>query len=120
MEESREWFFTPCGLDCSSCSIHLRTPEELNYWRKQKVDLDKIRCDGCRSDRKYNHWSPDCKILNCCVYERGLEFCFQCEDFPCKKIEEWGKEFKHHERAVKRLHEMKRIGLKKWILKNFD
>ena len=34
------------------------------------------------------HWSPDCWILECCVDKKKLEFCYECEDFPCDKLTE--------------------------------
>lgn len=115
MRESRRWFLTPCGLDCFNCSIRLRTDEELDYWRGRNVDTDKIRCDGCRSDRSGHHWSPQCKILQCCVYDKKLEFCAECPDFPCHSLEEWGKEYDHHAKAVERLKEMKATGAEEWV-----
>jgi hypothetical protein len=102
-----------CSLDCSECSIRLRTEEELEYWRKQGADPEKIRCDGCRSDRNGHHWSPDCKILNCCVHERKLDFCSECTDFPCQILDEWAGEFPHHAEAVERLRGMK-ISAESW------
>lgn len=111
----KRWWLTPCGLDCGQCTIHRRTKEELDYWRKKKVDPEKIRCDGCRSDRTGRHWSPDCKILHCCVYQRNLEFCAQCPDFPCPMIAEWGKQYDHHGWAVKNLEEMKEKGVEQWL-----
>lgn len=118
MKRPKRWFVTPCGLDCSTCPIRLRTKEELDYWREQSVDPDKIRCDGCRSDRTGHHWSPDCKILQCCVYERHLEFCAQCTDFPCSLLEEWIDNYEHHEQAVQRLHDMKETGIDAWLKKH--
>ena len=113
--KARRWYLTPCGLDCHPCSIRLRTKEELNYWARQNVDLDKIRCDGCRSDRKNGHWSPNCTILQCCVYGKKLEFCAECSDFPCGKIKDWAKEYEHHARAVQRLEDMKSSGVEEWL-----
>ncbi len=115
MKKTRRWYLTPCGLDCSACSIHLRTKEELDYWRQKNVDLDKICCDGCRSNRNGHHWSPDCTILQCCVYKRGFEFCAQCPDFLCQILKEWGKEYKHHAEAVEKLVEMKKCGVAEWL-----
>jgi len=111
----RRWWLAPCSLNCGTCPIHLRTDEELAYWREKEVDLEKIRCDGCRSDRKGHHWAPDCKILQCCVYERGFEFCSQCPDLPCEILEEWAAEYEHHAGAVKTLVEMKKEGIEKWL-----
>lgn len=115
MMHRRRWFLTPCGLDCYSCSIRLRTDEELAYWDTKGIDPDKIRCDGCRSERSGHHWSPRCRIVQCCVYERKYEFCAQCPDFPCHELDAWGAEYRHHAEAVERLHAMKQIGIEDWL-----
>jgi len=111
----RRWYFTPCGLDCYGYSIRLKTEDELKYWAQQNVDLEKIRCDGCRSDRSKNHWSPDCKILECYVYKHKHEFCAQCSDFPCQILEVWAKEYEHHAQAVADLKAMKEMGVEQWL-----
>lgn len=121
MMERRErcWYLTPCGLDCYDCAIRLRTEEELAYWRGQNVDTDKIKCDGCRSDRAGNHWSPKCRIMQCCVYERKLEFCAQCSDFPCRSLELWGEEYAHHSEALDTLRNMRETGITQWLERYF-
>jgi hypothetical protein len=68
------WWIAPCGIDCSKCSIHRRTEEELAYGKEKGVDLSLIRCDGCRSERNENHWSPDCELLECCLDVKGLDY----------------------------------------------
>ena len=118
MKKTQRWFLTPCGLDCSTCTIRLRNKEELDFWKEKNIDPDTIRCGGCRSDRNGDHWSSDCKILQCCVYERHLEFCAGCADFPCSILEEWVGNYKHHARALQRLHEMKKIGIEEWLKKH--
>lgn len=111
----RRWYLTPCGLDCYGCPIRLRTKEELDYWAQQNVDPDSIRCDGCRSDRAGYHWSPDCAILECCVYKRKLEFCAECSEFPCSALKDWSKEYEHHSEAVRRLEKMRDVGVDRWL-----
>ncbi|MHC2993895.1 MAG: DUF3795 domain-containing protein [Candidatus Atribacteria bacterium] len=118
MNKVNRYWLSPCGIDCSKCSIHLRTDEELNYWREKNVDLKKIRCDGCRSNRNQNHWSPDCNILECSVYTKGVEFCSECNEFPCKKLEERIAGLEHHEKAVEKLEDMKREGIEVWLSKH--
>ncbi len=97
----------PCGIDCSKCSIHNRTKEELDYWKSQNVDLDTIRCDGCKSDRNKNHWSADCELLDCCIYKKNLNFCSDCSIFPCQIYSKWASEYDHHQKAFKYLLEKK-------------
>jgi hypothetical protein len=117
MEQKRRWLLTPCGLDCSGCGIRLRTEEEMAYWKTKNVDLNKIKCNGCRSERNENHWSPDCQILDCCVYKRGYEFCAECDSFPCSIFSDWEAGLEHHKRAIERLSEMKKTGVEKWFSK---
>ena len=89
----------------------------MNYWAERNVELEKIRCDGCRSPRNKNHWSPDCKMLECCVYQRKLEFCAQCPAFPCQILEDWAAEYEHHAQAVAELKKMKKTGVEAWLKK---
>jgi hypothetical protein len=109
-----------CGIDCSACTIHLRTREELDYWRSQKVDTDKVRCAGCRSERKEGlHWSPDCGIVACCLNRKGLEFCAQCDELDeCGLIRDFVADLEHHRQAVMRLRKMKRVGVERWLAEN--
>ena len=115
MRKTDCYWFSPCGLSCDQCGIHLRTRDELAYWKSQNVDLDKIRCDGCRSSLEGNHWSPSCKILTCCVYKKELSYCTQCDEFPCKILLNWADEYAGHAKAVERLKEMKKQGVVQWL-----
>ncbi|OYD15048.1 hypothetical protein CH333_06665 [candidate division WOR-3 bacterium JGI_Cruoil_03_44_89] len=103
-----------CGLDCGECDIHQASnnPEiarQIVDWFKKERDievkLEDIRCSGCKGDRT-KHWSPDCWILKCCVDEKGLEFCSQCDDFPCEKLIEWAKGSEKYGDALNRLKGM--------------
>ena len=114
-DKPKRWWLAPCGLYCNKCTIHLRSDEELNFWRQRNVDPEKICCDGCRSDRKGNHWSPDCEILQCSVDKHAFEFCAECPEFPCNIIRDWAKEYDHHQNAVQKLMEMKETGIEKWL-----
>jgi len=103
-------------LDCRQCDI-FRAPSnpelahELVEWyrkhRGREVRPKDIHCSGCKGDRA-KHWLPSCWILKCCVDEKGLEFCYQCYDFPCPKLNEWAKGAKEYEAALRRLKKMKR------------
>jgi len=78
-------------------------------WLKKERGIDlkveDVRCFGCKGDRS-RHWSPDCWILKCCFDEKGLEFCYQCEDFPCERLEEWAEGSERYMEALNRLREM--------------
>ena len=48
-----------CGLVCALCSY-------------------KINCTGCKCK------NGDCEIKTCCR-SKGLTYCYQCAEWPCKK-----------------------------------
>jgi hypothetical protein len=116
-DKPRRWYLSACGLDCGTCTIHLRTREELDFWKSKNVDPEKIRCNGCRSERREGeHWSADCKLLACCVDRKGLGFCAQCEEFDsCALIREFAESCEHHREAVARLREMHQTGVESWL-----
>lgn len=104
-----------CGLLCDECNIHRATEDaelakEISTWFQQElgreVAAEDIRCQGCKGDRG-GHWSPDCWILQCCVDQRGLEYCWQCEGFPCPRLAEWGSTSPRYAGALERLKEAK-------------
>ncbi|MCK5181168.1 MAG: DUF3795 domain-containing protein [Dehalococcoidia bacterium] len=104
-----------CGLICEGCEIleASSNPELARSnadWLQQhgypQVRPEDVHCSGCKGDRA-THWSADCWILLCCVDKKGLEFCYECQDFPCSRLNEWAKGNKRYEKAVGRLKEMK-------------
>ena len=61
----------------------------------------------CRRGCKAGDGWPDCPMRKCCR-ERGLDICFDCGDFPCKKAE-W------HPGMIKRAEEYKKLGRDEWL-----
>jgi hypothetical protein len=103
-----------CGLDCAQCDIRKARDDpalaqEIIDWLKKELDVvvkpEDLRCDLCKGDRA-NHWSPDCWILECCVDDKGLEFCHQCGDFPCQELSDWAKKSQKYSDAFERLGRM--------------
>lgn len=110
-----------CGLDCGSCSIR-RFPfdedaatEVIAWYRKQGWLNDhegvaeaierKMVCSGCHGGRTV-HWSSDCWILQCCVDDKGLCHCSECDAFPCDRLVEWSKTDESYGKALERLRAM--------------
>lgn len=91
-----------CGLVCDTCDIRKAKNDP-----KLAKEIADIHCSWCKGDRE-NHWSPDCWILECCVDKKGLEFCYECEEFPCKKLKDWAKESEGYTKALNRLKEMQK------------
>ena len=111
-----------CGLNCGDCEIR-RVPndpqaaERVAAWFKEKGWLKENEgvaelverspyCMGCGGNRSV-HWSSNCWILKCCVDEKGLEFCHECDLFPCEQLSNWAKGSPRYARALERLNEIK-------------
>lgn len=63
--------FAPCGMNCKVCYKHC-------YHKKP--------CDGClKSDMGKPEHCRKCKIKDC-VKDKGLDYCFECSDYPCELI----------------------------------
>ena len=59
----------PCGVYCGACPSFGRS------------------CNGCASEntsqKRTSKWG--CKIRNCCYEENGLNYCIDCDAYPCDK-----------------------------------
>ena len=90
--ENKKNLAAPCGLYCGVCSVYIAHRDD-NVKFKEKltavygVGVDDIRCEGCLSDNPFVY----CKVcsIKSCTREKGLEGCHQCNDFPCKAIEDF-------------------------------
>lgn len=70
-EEIEVCMFAPCGMNCKVCYKHL---------------ADKKSCAGClRVDSEKPAHCRICKIKGC-ANDKGLKYCFECPDYPCKQI----------------------------------
>lgn len=120
MDETSSWI-AACGLDCETCPIRLlpfdeEAAERVIGWYQEEGWLEEdegvsealergMCCQGCHGDRDL-HWSPDCWILLCCVDEKDLNNCSECEEFPCDRLVDWSQEREAYQKAFAHLQEM--------------
>lgn len=108
----------PCGIDCFNCEIHENNiTTELRGLLASKLHIPKaeIACSGCRSGDGCKLFKRECETKKC-VDAKGLEFCFECDDFPCFKLlpaREGAERFPHNYKLFN-LCRIKKLGLKKW------
>lgn len=70
--------FAPCGMNCKVCYKHC-------YYKNP--------CEGClKSDVGKPEHCRKCKIKDC-VKEKGLRYCFECKEYPCKFIKNLEKSY---------------------------
>jgi hypothetical protein len=118
-----------CGLICTECRIYQASQgnkelaEEISTWFRNEMNVhiqpDQINCEGCK-ESAVAHWSPNCKIM-LCARSKKINHCFQCEEYPCEKITEFGRDgISSHMTAIENLERMKEIGIEKWIIEHIN
>ena len=63
--------FSACGLNCGLCPRYYTVGES--------------RCPGCAGEG-FSEVHCSCGMLSCCQ-RKGLEYCFLCDEYPCKKYD---------------------------------
>ena len=112
----------PCGIDCIHCPLY-----ENNITEEMKNRLaamtgktpEEMICQGCRSDKRAVICPADCPTLDC-SREKGVDFCFECPDFPCEKLNPAADRADKlpHNLKVYNSCRMKKIGLEQWLEKD--
>ena len=89
--------FSACGLNCGLCPRY-HTP-------------GRSKCPGC-AGAGFSAVHPSCGVLSCCR-RMGIEYCFLCEEYPCKKYGGAGltDSFITHKNQMNDLEKAKCIGL---------
>jgi hypothetical protein len=118
--ENAKKLTSPCGIPCFHCPAHLAVsnPEIRKLVAKTLgVPEEKAACEGCRPlEGRIKVLKPDqqCKIFSC-ITEKGLEFCHECDDFPCDRFQPYADkaQFPHNTKMFQ-LCMMKKLGFEKW------
>jgi hypothetical protein len=77
-----------CGIDCFNCPLHAALDNnDLRNMIADKLGIpaDMAQCSGCRNQQgkmPFLGWTEPCPQF-VCTQEKGVEFCHECEDFPC-------------------------------------
>jgi len=93
--------FSACGLNCGLCPRY--------------YTVGTSRCPGCGGEGfTENHCS--CSMLSCCQ-RKDYEFCYQCEEYPCKKYDGEGTKdsFITHLNIFSDMDKAKQIGIETYI-----
>jgi hypothetical protein len=111
----------PCGIHCADCGPFLAKddPAVLEECVARGIKRDRLPCLGCRAVK------GNCPVLEetcetyACVSKRGFDFCFECPDFPCDKLNPAAHraEILPHNLKVFNLCYIQRHGLGAWLKK---
>jgi hypothetical protein len=106
-----------CGLYCGSCTAFLATKENkvkelAAQWQREEDD---VICHGCKSGKVANY----CRTcgLKECARKKGLEFCYQCEEYPCTQLDGFrsNPQYPYHIEVYDYLQTIKQYGVKHWL-----
>ena len=92
MVEIKKALLGPCGLYCGVCAVYI-AHRDNNLKFKQAITkvypfakkIEDIECTGCLSEGIKFVACQHCAIRNC-VARKNIEGCHQCDEFPCKYI----------------------------------
>jgi len=122
--ESDKQLISPCGYSCGSCPAHEDgcTDEVVieNMAKRANMSLAQFqghRCPGCRPAEGKPRGGVVCPTYDCCANKKGLDFCYQCEDFPCLKLApiSQGAEVRTHNSKIYNLLLLKKLGIGAFI-----
>ncbi len=132
-----------CGIYCRTCHWYtdvMRRPAsqlldvvkshfEVAMWidakggkSKQTLKgLDILSKSACTYNCKGGGGWDGCPVRKCCTV-KGFDFCFECSEFPCEG--NWSEKSEHASiftaNKIKRLQEMKEIGVEEWIRRQWQ
>jgi hypothetical protein len=98
MDEDLKNWHAPCGIYCKRCP-----------------GVQAYNCKGCRTQEGQILKFPVCKTFQC-VNEKGHEFCYECNDFPCEKLQTIVnfEIFMPHNSKIYNLLMIQKLGLSEW------
>ena len=118
-EMDKKLLTAPCGLDCFNCGgyeANVTEEYKLRVAELWNIAPEETPCKGCRGENGQCKWANGQCATWDCVQEKGLTYCYECTDFPCKLLmpTKQGADYPHNMK-VYNLCRMKLIGIEKWI-----
>ncbi|MCJ7508517.1 MAG: DUF3795 domain-containing protein [candidate division Zixibacteria bacterium] len=116
-----DWFTGRIKKTAKKCLDMIKYYDGFKKWFENKVDVDNLLsglqiladtsiCSGCKTEA--GQQNDRCGIRQCC-FGKGLNFCYECKDFPCQTLKTNPGVMKF--RTLENLKEMKEKGIKEWI-----
>ena len=76
---------------------------------------ERLQTDGRqRCVARAEPYHSGCGVRRCCLEEKKVEFCFECEEFICEKLRRWSAP-PHRKKGIANLIEMKDVGPEAWL-----
>lgn len=101
----------PCGMNCAVCSAYMA----FKYNLKNK-EVKMPYCTGCRPrDKQCAFLKKRCDLL----LNKKVKYCYECEDFPCTKLQHIDKRYRtfHRMSMIENLQYIKKKGIKEFLVR---
>jgi hypothetical protein len=116
-EQSDKTFAAVCGLYCRACSWYIAATEEPGRLRRLASQFhfteEESLCRGCRSSKRLPYCA-NCK-MSICAAERGIDFCSQCDEYPCKDLKSFQSAMPHRFELWSNLDRIWQVGYAQWL-----
>jgi hypothetical protein len=77
----------PCGMHCGACPMYkVKDDPSLKEMLVKRVNWNGVPCPGCRPAKGMNQFIEGTCATYACTTGRGLDFCFECGEFPCARL----------------------------------
>lgn len=112
----------PCGIDCFNCEMYEKNVTDAFQTRlagSLNVAKEEITCKGCIDGNQcllLDLRGETCKTLSC-VKEKGVNYCFECDNFPCENLMPIADKASIYPQNFKlyNLCMMKKLGVQGWL-----
>ena len=103
-QDNKEELVAPCGMYCGICDRYLALSHQIPK-RRGRI----YHCTGCRPRKKdCSFIKKKCKTGK--IYE--VNFCYECEAFPCEVLERGSKGYKRYNYSfIEKLYQIQEKGL---------
>jgi hypothetical protein len=116
----------PCGKDCFNCPLYTGDENKENrkaFLQRNNFTEDQFRCPGCRANNgncpglTILGIDPHCKTF-ACVQSKQVEYCFECDEFPCSRLQPVADRAERVPHALKvyNLCLIQKLGVDKWAV----
>ena len=106
-----------CGLYCPACTLYIATKDEPQRLAalatRMGRRIDEVTCEGCRSSKRSFYCRELCTIKPC-AEKKGVDFCSQCDEFPCETLTTFQAAAPHRRELWSSLERIKEDGYEPW------
>ncbi len=99
----------PCGINCAVCGGYLAWKHDV---KNRGVRMS--YCTGCRPrNKKCAFLKKRCELL----LDGKVEFCYQCPDFPCERLQHIDQRYRRNFRTslIDNLEQIKKDGMQEFL-----